>query len=95
MLRTTRADEGFSLVELMVVTVLMTTVGTVALTALVGYQRAADLEGSADDVVSMLRTTAQRAVTEGRTYCVQFDTSADTYTLYRSSCSASSTRVRR
>jgi prepilin-type N-terminal cleavage/methylation domain-containing protein len=84
-------DSGFTLVELMMVTVLMSVLGALSLTAFVNYQRAADLEGTADDVVSVLRTTAQRSVTEGRTYCVRFDTGASTYTVYRSTCGASST----
>ena len=84
-------DEGFTLIELMVVTVLMSVIGALSLTALVNYQRAADVEGSADDLVSALRTSAQRAVTEGRTFCMSFDVAANTYTVYRTSCSAAST----
>lgn len=85
-----RMDPGFTLVELLIVTVLMSIIGALSLTALVNYQRAADVEGSADDLVSALRTAAQRSVTEGRTLCMRFDTVAHTYTVYRSTCSASS-----
>ena len=84
---------GFSLVELLVVTVLIGIIGGAGLTALKGYTRNADVDGSAADVVSALRTTAQRSVTEGRTYCVRFDTAANTFTVYRSSCSSTSTQV--
>lgn len=81
------------MVEILVATVLMGLLGALSVAALVNYQRAADVQGSADDVVSTLRTLAQRSVTEGRTYCVQFDTSASSYTVYRSTCSSSSTVV--
>lgn len=92
-LRTARAggDAGFTLAETMIVVVLMGVLGALSVTALVNYQRAADLEGTADDVVSVQRTTAQRSVTEGRTYCVRFDTAAGTYTVYRSTCAPAST----
>lgn len=88
--RATSGDAGFTLIELTVVTALMSVIGALGLSALVNYQRAAQTEGTANDVVSALRTTAQRSVTEGRTYCVRFDTTAGTYTVYRSSCAATS-----
>jgi prepilin-type N-terminal cleavage/methylation domain-containing protein len=84
-------DAGFTLVETIMVTVLIGILGALAVTAFLNYARAADLEGSADDVVSILRTTAQQSLTEGRTVCVHFDDAADTYTVYRSSCAATST----
>lgn len=85
-----RGDDGFTLIELTVVTALMSVLGAITMTAFVNYQRAADVEGTAGDVVSTLRTTAQRSVTEGRTYCVSFGTAPSTYTVYRSSCQVSS-----
>jgi prepilin-type N-terminal cleavage/methylation domain-containing protein len=92
--RLSTADTGgFTLVELLIVTVLMGLVGVAGLTAFAGYARNADLDGSANDVVSALRSAAQRSVTEGRTFCVAFNTTANTYTVYRSSCASSSTVV--
>ena len=40
----------------------------------------------ADEVVSVLRTTAQRSLAEGRTHCVAFDTAAETWTVRRATC---------
>lgn len=88
--QTGRSEGGFTLIELMVAVALMSVVGALSLTALVNYQKAADLEGSADDLVSALRTGAQRSVTEGRTFCMSFDTTTNSYTLYRSTCASTS-----
>jgi prepilin-type N-terminal cleavage/methylation domain-containing protein len=89
----TEDSGGFTLVELLIVTVLMGMIGGAGLTAFAGYARNADLDGSANDVVSALRSAAQRSVTEGRTFCVAFDATANTYTVYRSSCASTSTIV--
>lgn len=83
-----RTDNGFTLIELMVTTVLMAIVGALTVTSLVGYARAQDHQSTADEVVSVLRTTAQRALSEGRTHCVSFDTAAGTWTVHRTDCAA-------
>ena len=84
----TRRDAGFTLIELSLVTALMSVIGVLGLTAMTNYQRTAELEGSADDLVSALRSTAQQSVTEGRTLCMRFDVSNDTYTVFRSACTS-------
>jgi general secretion pathway protein H len=91
--RTGRPEAGFTLIELTVVVALMAVVGALSMTALVNYQKASELEGSADDLVSALRSTAQRSVAEGRTFCMSFDTTVNTYTLYRSACTTSAVAV--
>ena len=83
-----RDDRGFTLIEVLVTTVLMLLVGAVAMTSLVGYARVQDHQSTGDTVVSVLRTSAQRALAEGRTYCVSFDTAAETWQVRRTSCSA-------
>jgi prepilin-type N-terminal cleavage/methylation domain-containing protein len=87
-LRGRATDVGFTLIELVMVVALMALAGTLALVALVNYSAAQDHQGTADELVSDLRNAGQRAVTEGRTYCVFLDDTADTWTLYRTSCSA-------
>lgn len=83
-----RDDRGFTLIEVMVTTVLMLVVGALTMTSLVGYARAQDHQSTADEVVSVLRTTAQRSLAEGRTHCVAFDTAAETWTVHRTTCGA-------
>lgn len=56
------------------------------------WQRTAEQQGSAQQVVSQLRKAAERAVSEGRTYCVDFN-GTRSYTLWRYSCSSSGTAV--
>lgn len=83
-----RHEGGFTLVELMVVVALMAVAGTLALVGLRGYGGTQDHQGSANELVSDLRNAGQRAVTEGRTYCMHVDAAAEQWTLYRKSCSA-------
>lgn len=90
-----RDDRGFTLIEVMVTTVLMLIVGALAMSSLVGYARVQDHQGTADEVVSVLRTTAQRSLAEGRTHCVVFDTAAGTWTVRRTTCATTGTVVAR
>ena len=43
-------------------------------------------KGAATDMQTVMRQTQVRAVTEGVTFCVKFDTAAETYTVYRHPC---------
>ncbi len=47
--------------------------------------------GTASDVRSALRSTGERALSEGRTYCVSFTTT--TWTVYRSDCTVPANKV--
>jgi hypothetical protein len=42
--------------------------------------------GTAAGIQSLLRETQQRAVTEGRSMCVQFNVATQTYAMYRGAC---------
>jgi prepilin-type N-terminal cleavage/methylation domain-containing protein len=86
--RSTPHDEsGFTLIELLVTMVLASILGTTGLFALQTYSQAQDHQGTADEVVSELRLAGQRSLSEGRTYCVHFDTGTDAWTVWRSECS--------
>lgn len=54
------------------------------------YTAAQEQSGSADDVSSTLRYTAQRALAEEISYCVTFDTGAGAWRVYRYACSGAS-----
>jgi type II secretion system protein H len=83
---TSRQDSGFTLIELLVAVALMAVAGTLGLTTLVNYQRAQDVQQSADALVSALRKAGQKAVSEGRSYCVALDGAADTWRTYQRAC---------
>ena len=51
------------------------------------WQNVSQHKGSAEAVVSALRNTAERSVSEGRTYCVDFAAaSTQAYVVYRVAC---------
>lgn len=93
MTRRTATDDGVSVVELLVTMSLMLVLAGVGITAFQHYAYVQDHRGTAEDIVSTLRTVAQRSLSEGRTYCVSFDTTADRWTVYRRECSAAGTVV--
>ncbi|WP_372727823.1 GspH/FimT family pseudopilin [Nocardioides sp.] len=84
--RSSRRASGFTLIEVMVTVALMTSLMTVAATGWVNWSRASAHRGVATDIQSVLRQTQQRAVTEASSLCVLFDTTADTWRLYRGRC---------
>lgn len=86
-------DEGFTLVELVAAMSLVVVMSALGLNALVGYRDAQGQGQTADALLSDLRKTGQRAVSEGRTYCTFVDDAADRWTTYLSSCGSSSTVV--
>jgi prepilin-type N-terminal cleavage/methylation domain-containing protein len=79
-------DSGVTLIELIVATVLMAVAGGLTLTALAGYTSGQEHQSQANELVSELRKTGQKAVSEGRTYCVRIDVAASTYTVLRPAC---------
>lgn len=85
-------DRGFTLIEVMVTMLLSVLVGTTALVGLQSFGRTQDRQGTADEVVSILRTTAQRSLSEGRTYCVALDEGASSWSVWRKDCTTG-TRV--
>lgn len=80
-------DQGFTLIELMVAVVLIALAGGLGLSALSGYGKAQDHQGTADLLVSDLRKAGQRALAEGRTYCMHVQDGSDSWSLHRSDCS--------
>lgn len=78
-------DAGFTMLELMVVLLLIGIVSAIAVFGLSSYAQAQNLSGTAQSVLGSLRSAAERAQSEGRTYCVSFDT-ATTWSVWRYSC---------
>ena len=80
-----RGDGGFTLIEVLVVTVLMGLVMGIALFGWRSYQQSLQEQGAQRSVVSLLRDAQVRAVAEDTTYCVDFGSSSSTTTatVYR------------
>jgi Tfp pilus assembly protein FimT len=51
------------------------------------WQRTAQQQGTASQLVSSLRNASERSVSEGRTYCLDIN-AGTSYTLWRYSCTA-------
>ena len=82
-------DAGFTLIESLVTIVLM---GILMAIAVAGYNKwavASAQSGTARELQSLLRSTQQRAITEGTSMCVLFDATAGRYTVYRGACESS------
>lgn len=79
-------DGGYSLIEIMVTIVIMGTLLALAAGGFRGWALAHAQEGTATSLQTILRQTQTRSITEGVSFCVKFDTDADTYTVNRYAC---------
>lgn len=70
----TGKEDGFSLIELLVVMVLLSIMGTLTITAYRAYDRTQDHRGATREVVGILRNTQVRAVAEATTFQCVFTT---------------------
>jgi prepilin-type N-terminal cleavage/methylation domain-containing protein len=89
----TGGTAGFTLIELVAV---MATSGVLAAIGVFSFQNwrlTAEQQGSAQGLVSQLRGTAEQALSEGRTHCVDLDPATKTYSVWRYSCSSAGTKV--
>lgn len=89
--RTSRGDDsGFTLIESLVVMAIGGIMMAIVAWGYRSYQISADHRGGTAQVVSMLRNAQSRSLSEARTYCVRFNTTARTIALYRYSCDTAS-----
>lgn len=80
------ADAGATLVEVMVVVGMIGTLTAIATWGIRGWGTSSAFKGASQQVQAVLRSTQQRAITEGTSYCVQFGTATDSYEVYRYAC---------
>jgi type II secretion system protein H len=79
-------DSGFTMIELLVTISVMGIMMAIAVSGWSSWSKASAHKGSARELESMLRQTQQRAVTEARNMCVEFDADDRHYTLYTGEC---------
>lgn len=90
--RSASRDVGFTLVELLITMVIGSVLATIGGSSLFNWQKTAEHQGSAQEVVSQLRKAAERSVSEGRTYCVDFAPTRS-FTFWRYACGGTGTNV--
>lgn len=81
-------DAGYTLVEVLVTMGLMAVMMTIAVSGWNSWAVSRQHSGTAQEITAYLRQAQQRAVTEGRATCVQFDTARSEWSVFRGSCDA-------
>jgi len=86
-------DSGFTLIEVIVVVALLGALMAISVGGYDRWSRASEQSGTARELQTLLRSTHQRAITEGTAMCVLFDTTADEYAVHRGTCAAPGDQV--
>ncbi len=81
-------DDGFSLIEVATAMALASVLMAMAVAGYRHWDQASEHSGTARELQSLLRSTQQRALTEGNAMCVRFDTADDSYTVLEGTCAA-------
>ncbi len=86
-------ESGFTIVEMTVTVVLLGVLMAIAVNRYDHWQAASDQSGTASEIEAVLRSTHQRAITEGAALCVLFDTANGRYAVREGGCAAPGTVV--
>lgn len=84
-------ESGFTLLEMLVAMLLAGILMGASVWGMHSYLLASRESGTASDVQSTLRNAGERALSEGRTYCVYFTPSA--WSMYKTSCAVAANKV--
>lgn len=88
-------DGGYTMTEIIVTIGIAGVVMAFAVGGWTRWSGAADQEGTATTIQAVLRDAQQRAVTEGTSVCVAFDTGAGQWTVLRGACGATTDQLSR
>jgi prepilin-type N-terminal cleavage/methylation domain-containing protein len=86
--RDVRGDSGFTMIELIVVMSIASALMALGVFGFTSYQRTAEHKGTQQELTSLLRNTSERAISEGRTYCIDIADDGLSYDLWRGACGA-------
>jgi len=84
--RCVSVDAGATLVEVMMVVAMIGTLTAMAVWGIRGWATSSAFKGASQQIQSLLRTTQQRAITEGTSFCVEFNTATNQYAVFRLAC---------
>jgi type II secretion system protein H len=84
-------DSGFTMIELLVTVSLLGMMMAIAVGGYNSWAKASGQSGQARELQSVMRQAQQRAITEGRAICLQFN-GTQSYSVYRGACD-SATKV--
>lgn len=79
-------SDGFTLVELVVTMSVAGVLAAIAAFGFASWQAVSDQQGTARELTSELRATAERAISEGRTYCLAVEDSGSSYSVHQGDC---------
>lgn len=90
-MRPSADDTGMTMIELLTVMVIMSIMTATAVFAFSSWQVSESHRSARDETVSLLRSTAERALSEGRAYCIYFNN--DQYSTYRYACAGATSTL--